>query len=267
MRRSDARRQRGGALLPSSTPSACAGGIGGDDVQGIFQRERQLRLRPAPACGEGLQRQQGQVQRDPEHGASGSTERQPRSMSGHRERRHALRPVRSGRRRAQAASESTGGSASTMGASRGGPRRLSTRSASASGPAARSERRSGATLGRSAAAARASQKAAPSCACAASCRRQQAFGAQPRRQPGEQRTHVAALERLLEGPEPVVTAAAGLCLHHQQLRHVQPELRQRPGRAAPADRTASPAGHRAARRRGQARQNGSRRCPAAAAVR
>ena len=97
----------------------------------------------------------------------------------------------------------------------------------------------------------------------------QALGAQPRRQPGEHRADMAALQRLLERPQAVAARelTRGPGVDDEQLLDVEAEPGERRGRQMrPAGRRSSPAARRAAPRPAAARAGGSRRRRDAAAA-
>ena len=234
------------------------------------QRQRQGLAQLPQRGGERLQRQQRQVQGDPEHGTGRrrftagaaplraeadepwsrcSVDARPPARARGRWLRRA-EPRGLGARAPQR--DSTGGSASCSGCASGGPRRLSRRSASSSGPALCSARRSGAALGcgagRRCRAARRPGRRAPAPPVAAGA----ALGAQPRRQPGQHRADMAALQRLLQRPQRWRWEQVGAapCAPSRPCTTtsccgIEAQLRQRPGR----QRGRRVEQHHAARRR------------------
>ena len=306
----DARRQRerGGALQPRLDALRQRRRVGGRDAMLVDQRDRRT-CRSVHAFAvrgerrrERFEREQRQMQRDPEHdddGKSRAGSERVRAKRGQlkRNRRRWL-ACRARRRspalaeRRRAAPESTLGSSSCSGASSGGPRRLRIRTCKRSAPPACNDRRSGDAVGRAAAAALAHHEGGAVVVVGRQLETAQPLGAQARRQPGDDRADVTALQRLLERPQAVAarddrapgrpagrvptggserSERRGTHDARASGRRAAPRRQSRARRAPPptrprAGRTPSPAVLRVASRPARARAGGSRRPPDAAAA-
>ena len=273
---------------PGLTPSACAAALALTmrcaSISAIGRSAAGRRSPSASVAGERFERQQRQVQGDPEHDEAiqdserarddeRRSRRRPTTAQARLTKVAACRPragvlQRALRARRRAASDSTGGRASCSGASSGGPRRFRMRRRSRSAPPGCSARRSGDAVGRCRRGHLAQHEGGAVVAVRGELQAAQALGAQPRRQPGEHRADMAALQRLLERPQAVAARNhAGPRVDDEQLLDVEAEAGERRGRQRRrAGRTASPAGRRAAPRPAPARAGGSRRRRDAAAA-